>query len=98
MARKQQKTDDGGPRGVVVRAADGRLFFLTAQDARRAAIPANELYEAYLKMTRGCECEKRRVAYMSGGACGRLKSWLDSHSPNSARWRRLALKWADGCL
>jgi hypothetical protein len=32
-----------------------------------------------------------------GDPCGRMKRWLDSHSPNSARWRALCLAYFDSC-
>jgi hypothetical protein len=31
-------------------------------------------------------------------ACRYVKHWLDTHNPNSAKWRQVVLLWADGCL
>jgi len=77
-----------GRRGVTVTARDGRLFFLTDAQARRAAF--TDKGGAYAKFL-----AKSKVKKDAG--CGILKGWLDSHSPNSRKWRKISLIWGGRC-
>jgi len=91
-----KKLSQGGaePRGVTVQAADGRLYFLSEEDAKRTAIPASRLFEAYAQL--------RRTAPPVRGSrrdpCAWAKRWLDTHSPNSSRWRRICLTYFEACV
>ena len=85
------------PTGVTVQAADGRVFFLSDEEAHRTAIPRNTLYFAYLLITQH-RTNPPLPNPKSARPCARAKAWLDSHSPNSAFWRRLCLAYFDNCL
>jgi hypothetical protein len=80
------------PSGVVVKAADGQLFFLTDEEARRTAIPSSLLYSAFLSVGHG-----HKNAPVPEDDCAPVKRWLDSHSPNSAKWRWLCLQYFELC-
>lgn len=85
------------PTGVTVQAADGRLFFLSDDEAHQTAIPGNALYSAYLLITQhGTNPPLPKPKRAS--TCARAKAWLDHHSPNSEFWRRLCLAYFDNCL
>jgi hypothetical protein len=86
------------PAGVVLQSADGSLFFLTEEAAAAARIPGSDLYRAYRHIspydpkTTGERYDVGAYSY-----CGRMKRWLDTHSPRSARWRLMCLAYFDDC-
>ena len=82
------------PAGVVARSADGRLFFIPGSEADRLAIGDSTLYRAFFA-ARGDEppiAEKTSL-----GPCQRVKIWLDTHNPNSAKWRALCIAYFNNC-
>ena len=83
------------PEGVTVRSDNGRLFFLSKEDAKRMAIPESRLYTAFRTLK---DHEPRKTDKSDAGACQRAWDWLDSHSPNSEKWRRLCLAYFDKCV
>ena len=92
------------PEGVTVQAADGRVFFLTKQEAKRLGIPKTKLYSAYLQLAEIEEGARR--AYKQSGSrrpvrlhprCRGMKRWLDTHSHNSRKWRAICLWYFDNC-
>jgi len=83
------------PEGVTVRSDDGRLFFLSKADAERMAIPENRLYMAFRALK---DHEPRKTDRSDAGACQRAWDWLDSHGPNSEKWRRLCLAYFEKCV
>jgi hypothetical protein len=80
------------PEGVTVQAADGRLFFLSKADAERTLIPPNDLYVAF----RAVRQPRHRDAFTEN--CGRIWKWVETHSPDSAKWRRLTLLYFEVCV
>jgi hypothetical protein len=83
------------PAGVVARSADGRLFFIPEAEADRLAIEDSSLYRAFLAAGGGTSSAKPHDSLYP---CGLTKDWLDSHGPNSARWRRICLEYFDNCV
>lgn len=82
------------PEGVVVTGPDGRQYFLTREQTRQSAVRGGGLYQAYLLLTQGRNPPPARTSIQ----CRRAKRWLDSHSPNSARWRKVCLLYFDQCV
>ncbi len=83
------------PEGVTVRSDDGRLFFLSKEDAERMAIPESRLYAAFRTLK---DHEPRKTDKSVASACQRAWDWLDSHSPDSPHWRQLCLTYFDKCV
>ncbi len=107
MAMKRKGSIDSQS-GVVVHALDGRMFFLPNSTARQHQLSprAAELYTAFrlLAMQDGATKVKgKKKGGSSGGPkykmspCKKLKKWLDTHSPNSGRWRAVSLAWGGRC-
>jgi hypothetical protein len=94
LSKLQESSNE--PEGVTVQSADGRLFFLTKEDAERIAIPENGLYTAFRSL-RGREPRKTERDVLTGEWIDSW-IWLESHSPNSARWRRKCLTCFETCL
>ena len=88
--------DDTEVEGITVASADGRLFFLTNEDAKRLSIPDNRLYKAFRAM-RDHEPHQAEKDILTT-SCIDNWNWLESHSPNSATWRRKCLKYFDECV
>lgn len=87
----EEATDE--PAGVTARSADGRLFFIPDAEADRLRIENSKLYQAYVAV-RGAEPPIESNAL---GPCQRVKIWLDTHSPNSAKWRALCEAYFNIC-
>jgi hypothetical protein len=88
------------PKGVTVQAADGRLFFLTDEEAKRTAIPANLLYLGYRAISQQQNSgEVKGVARsrIKAEDCKGVKEWLDTHGPNSDTWRDICEQYFDSC-
>jgi hypothetical protein len=84
------------PAGVVVTGADGTLYFLTDQQARRASFRPDRLYPAFL-LRSSAGGGKHGPAPSPNSPCGSLRRWLNSHSPHSAIWRAVCLTYFDNC-
>ena len=84
------------PEGITVQSADGRLFFLTKEDADRMAIPESRLYTAF-RLMKGQEPRKGEKDVLTDD-CPRTWKWLESHSPNSALWRVRCLAYFEVCV
>ena len=84
------------PEGVIVHSADGRLFFLSKEDADRTTIPESRLYTAF-RLMRSQEPRKAEKDALTKD-CIDAWIWLEHHSPNSARWRRVCLTYFDTCV
>lgn len=91
------------PTGIVVHGSDGRMYFLTDEQARDAELSNTGLYEAFRAASRaatgqaaagqaGPEPEKRVIN------CGFVKAWLDRTNPDSALWRSTCLTYFDNCV
>jgi hypothetical protein len=86
------------PEGVTVSSADGRLFFLTKEDADRFSIPANRLYAAF-RATRSQSRQPHGAEKdVLTDECMTEWEWLESHGPYSPEWRRRCLKYFDKCV
>jgi hypothetical protein len=85
---------EGEPAGIVARSADGRLFFLAETEAKRLEIEDSRLYRAFLAVGGGVSPAAAESLY----PCGIVKTWLDTHGPNSAKWRRVCLEYFDNCV
>ena len=84
------------PSGITLTGPDGRLYFLTDEEARATVLPESTLHYAY------SESRKRRSDEKAEGPdphdpCARARAWLDSHSPESDIWRKVCLKYLEGC-
>ena len=95
MPKKTEKASGRNPAGIIIHAVDGKAYFLTHAQARRARIPPRGAYATY----------RRKLKERGGGRkwstnspCGRVKHWLDTHSPNSRLWRLRSILWAENCL
>ena len=64
-------------------------------DAERMAIPESRLYMAFRALK---DHEPRKTDRSDAGACQRAWDWLDSHGPNSEKWRRLCLAYFEKCV
>jgi hypothetical protein len=100
MAQKRAATGSTGA-GAIIEAKDGRFYFLTASQVRHARIQRSRAFAAFIKKSRAGG-KKSNVRKGGGGRAGALgcraiKAWLDSHSPNSAKWRRMSLAWGGNC-
>jgi hypothetical protein len=77
----------GEPEGITVRSGDGKMFFISKEDAKRLAIPSTALTTTYyfssLDHHRHPQVENRSSAEY----CNGVKEWLDTHSPDSDTWR-----------
>jgi hypothetical protein len=82
------------PTGVVARSADGSMFFIPHTETSRLSIPSSGLYAAYLASAGGGPSPVAQA----NDACSQAKRWLDSHSPDSARWRRVCLTYFEVCV
>jgi hypothetical protein len=82
------------PAGIVTRSADGRLFFIPETETERLEIGDSNLYKAFLAAGGGASSAQTASLY----PCALSKSWLDSHSPKSAKWRRYCLEYFDNCV
>jgi len=80
--------------GVLVQGAKGRIFFLSKEQARKAAVPP------------GRSKLLRKLQKKAGGPppprplfsnCKNLLRWLLTHNPNSQRWRAVCAWWIDEC-
>jgi len=82
------------PKGVVARSADGRLFFIPDVEAKRLVTQDSKLYQAFIAASGGT----RPVGTSNAlSPCERTRIWLDTHSPNSAKWRAICLSYFDNC-
>jgi hypothetical protein len=80
-------------RGVTVMAPDGRLFYLTEAQARRAAfVDRGGAYAKFLAKAR-----RGTGAMRLDAGCGILKRWLDDNNPNTRKWREISLIWDGRC-
>jgi hypothetical protein len=93
------------PEGITVQSADGRLFFLSNEEAKRLAIPKTKLYDAFIAFSQTSFDNAPKAFKKSDaptrtpklGPCEKARRWLATHSANSARWRRLCLRYFEVC-
>ena len=85
------------PSGVVVTGADGTLYFLTDQQARRAAFRPDKLYTSSLLRSSAGGGKHAPPIARPNSPCASLRRWLNSHSPRSAVWRAVCLDYFDNC-
>ena len=83
------------PQGVVVQASDGRMFFLTNQEAKRTAIQSTKLYSAYLSISQG---GGNRPQPQQEDHCAAIKKWLDTSNPDTREWRSVVLAYFETCV
>jgi hypothetical protein len=81
------------PAGVTARSADGRLFFIPDSETERFAIQDSGLYRAFIAAGGRTFSAKSDSLY----PCVLAADWLGSHSPRSAKWRRICLEYFDNC-
>lgn len=81
------------PAGIVARSADGRLFFIPDAEAERFAIQDSGLYRAFIAAGGGTSSAKPDSLY----PCVLAADWLGSHSPRSAKWRKICLEYFENC-
>jgi hypothetical protein len=82
--------------GITLKGPDGRLYFLTDDEIKRKAMAENDLHYAYTQardLHRGSEGD----ALDSHNPCVRARAWLDTHSPDSEKWKAICLKYFDVC-
>jgi hypothetical protein len=88
------KEAEDEPKGIIARSADGRLFFIPDAEAKRLATEDSKLHQAFIAASGGTGPVATPDA---GGPCQRVKIWLDTHNPNSAKWRALCLSYFNNC-
>ena len=91
-------TSSKEPDGIIVHAPDGRTFFLTREDAKRTAVPSSQLHSAFQALQRqsGPPPKSSPKPYRKD-PCAWAWHWLETHRPNSWRWRLICLAYFDGC-
>ncbi len=89
----QKITSQRGQAGLIVHSSDGRLFFLTSKDVRRAKI-SPRAGRAIEKMLQGSEGNRRSA---NSSPCSKTLRWLLSHNPKSVNWRRVSVWWMKNC-
>lgn len=94
---QQQISQSKTPKGVVVESADGKYFFLTDEEAKRAAISPSKLYLAYRQLAQISGHGAGEEKFVLRG-CGAIKEWLDGSSPDSDLWRAICLIYFDNCV
>ena len=90
----------GESTGIVVRAANGALYFLTNEQADQAKIRRNAgLYTAFRAIADGAGGSAQETGVVPERLmnCGFVKSWLDRTNPDSALWRSTCLAYFDNC-
>jgi hypothetical protein len=93
--KKLLQEAENEPAGVVVRSADGRLFFIPDADAGSMAIQDSNLYRAFLAAGGGTSPATPADSLYP---CGLVKDWLDAHSPRTLKWKRICLEYFDNCV
>lgn len=86
-------TSQRGQAGLIVHSNDGRLFFLTSKDVRRAKI-SPRAGRAIEKMMQGSAGDRRSA---KNSPCAKTLRWLLSHNPKSVNWRRVSVWWMKNC-
>ena len=86
------------PKGTVVRASDGRMFFLTDDDVKRTAINPGKLYSAYLHITGNQGKDHHPVDRQQTTNCGAVKKWLDTANPDDYVWRAVCFFYFYECV
>jgi hypothetical protein len=79
--------------GLVVRSADGRVFFLRDTDVKRTAVKGRAGAEAK-------EVWEKQASHPPVNAlsrCGKVLRWLLTHDPDSENWRRVSGWWIGHC-
>ncbi len=84
------------PTGITLPGPDGRLYFLTDEEVKRKALQESSLHFAYTQSKLLHKMEEGD-ALDSHNPCVRARAWLDSHSPDSEKWKAVCLKYFDVC-
>ena len=84
------------PTGITLEGPDGRLYFLTDEEVKRKALPESNLHFAYTQSKLRHD-EEETSALDAHNPCVRARAWLDSHSPDSPKWKTICLKYFDVC-
>jgi hypothetical protein len=87
------KSESSGRTGVIARSSAGRLFFIPNAQVSSLEIQPSKLYEVYRTVR-----EQPTTAKKVQRTCERVKSWLDSHDPNSDLWRLRVLLYFENCV
>jgi hypothetical protein len=82
------------PKGVVTKSSDGRLFFLTNEEAASRQIKHPKLYLAYLA-TQG---QGPIRPDFGGVTCEVVKKWLDESNPDDQAWRSVCFIYFLECV
>ena len=88
------------PTGIVVRDANGAVYFLTLEQAEQAKVRKNAgLYSAFRAIADRADAKPRDPGVVPERLmnCGSVKSWLDRTNPDSALWRSTCLDYFDNC-
>jgi hypothetical protein len=88
------------PEGITVRSSDGKMFFISKEDAKPLAIPSTALTTAYYFSSLNHPRHPQAENHEAVDNCNATKEWLDTHSPDSERWRRLCEYYffGSGCV
>jgi hypothetical protein len=84
------------PTGITLKGPDGRLYFLTDEEVKRKAMQESNLHFAYAQSKLLHQAEEGD-ALDSHNPCVRARAWLDTHSPDSEKWKAICLKYFDVC-
>jgi hypothetical protein len=86
------------PKGVFAEGADGQLFFLSAEDAKRMAIPASAPYFAFVSsgFNKSSAPQGARERFTQE-SCDRIATWLTSNVPRDDVWMGVAREFLAKC-
>ena len=85
---------DEKPEGLLVRASDGRVFFLPESEQERFAV-STEHHAVTEKLFFGSG-NNGPVAHPSA-SCKLIWDYMMSHDPNNITWRRVSVLWMRDC-
>lgn len=91
----QKMISKRGQTGLIVHSSDGRLFFLSTKDVRRAKISPRDT-RSIEKMLSKQDGRGRRSEEGSSG-CTKTLRWLLTHNPKSINWRKVSVWWMKNC-
>lgn len=101
MTREELKKfvdDSKAPKGVFAESAAGQLFFLTAQDAKRLAVPSNAPYSAFVSpLSQKATAPPGAKERFTQESCDRIMDWLTSGVPRDEVWMGVAQEFLAKC-
>ncbi len=81
--------------GVVVRAVDGRVFYVPKAEAAKAQLHGEKLVAAEALLAKGGFTPPPQPEEFDN--CANLFRWLLSNDPGTENWRAVSSWWIDEC-